>query len=406
MNSKDRIEDRLKELGQTIESSESFVDNVMSRVNTRSFGEAKIRLSAWRIIMRNKITKFAAAAVIIVAVGLLFTIMEKTTTPAWAELVQRVERSHDEYMKELLSAVEEKNTERVYFCSHLLEEFWQKLGWMARAKIEPEFQTHMLTMIANQKTRYNERSQSTQTGIRLFLEYEDQFNNWLGEIEDKAWINETAHVCKQLEEYGEEIRDGAWDSERTFSYIEHCMPSFITYCQWFEQLPWDDPDQHMTPVMHLTGIERDLNIARREMASLEIFDVDRFVKRCMDQVRKNALELGKKTESSGMKNQWKLCRQLTQRIDELCDLIGYAQIARWEFLQTAKAHGNDESYQSGIAKWRLGQYTTGDKETCHNVLTAEFGNKESFADYFVERIDLALDLCRQLSDEFGSTPLL
>jgi hypothetical protein len=239
--------------------------------------------------------------------------------------------------------------------------------------------------------------------MRLFLAYEDQFSDWLDKIEDTSWINETAHVCKQLEEYGEEIRDVAWHSELGFSYVEHCMPSFVTYCEWFKQLPWDNPDQHMTPVMHLTGIERDLNIARREMASLEIFDVDRFVKRCMDQARKNVLELGTKTESSRMKNQWKLCRQLTQRIDELCDLIGYAQIARWEFLKTAKAHGNDESYQSGIARWRRGQYTTGDKETCHHVLTEEFGNKPSFADYFIERIDLAQDLCKQLTVELDST---
>lgn len=70
MNSNGRIEDRLEELGQTIESSESFVNNVMSRVNTISFGEAKIGLSTWRIIMRSKMTKLAVAAAIVV-VGFL-----------------------------------------------------------------------------------------------------------------------------------------------------------------------------------------------------------------------------------------------------------------------------------------------------------------------------------------------
>ena len=38
----------------------------------------------WRIIMNNKITKFATAAVIIVAVVLSITILDKAVTPAWA----------------------------------------------------------------------------------------------------------------------------------------------------------------------------------------------------------------------------------------------------------------------------------------------------------------------------------
>jgi len=40
------------------------------------------------------------------------------------------------------------------------------------------------------------------------------------------------------------------------------------------------------------------------------------------------------------------------------------------------------------------------------VLIEEFDNKGTFTDYYIERIDQSLDLCRQLSDEFGSTPLL
>ncbi|MHC5059683.1 MAG: hypothetical protein ACYTFK_01170 [Planctomycetota bacterium] len=408
------IEKVIKDFCATVKTDVKTTAKMDTRVindATAAHQKSKMKQSAsskpniWRIIMKNKITKLATAAIIIIAVlaGMYnFTGSIDGSGVAWAELVQQVEQSHDEYMRELLSAMEETDLEKAHFYSCLLEEFWQKLGWMTRAKIEPEFKIRMLTMITNQKARYKKRGQSAQEGIQLFLEYEDQFNNWLGEIEDKAWINETAHVCKQLEEYGEEIRDAGEDSWLGFSYAEHCIPSFVTYCEWFNQLPWDNPEQVMAPVIHLTGIERDLKIARREIASLEIFDVDRFVKRCMDQVSKNALELVKKTESSGMNNQWKLCRQLTQRIDELCDLIGYAQIARWEFLQTAKAKGNSESYQSGISRWREGSYPTGDKEICHHVLKAEFGNKASFADYFIGRIDLALDLCRQLSEELES----
>ncbi len=38
----------------------------------------------WRTIMNKRITKFAAAAVIMIAIGISFTLMEKTTTPAYA----------------------------------------------------------------------------------------------------------------------------------------------------------------------------------------------------------------------------------------------------------------------------------------------------------------------------------
>ncbi len=143
-------------------------------------------------IMRSRITKLAAAAVIIIAV--LIGIKQlggpiDGASVAWADIVKRVEQSHDEYMKELLSATEEKDTEKVNFYAHLLEEFWQKLGWLARAELEPEFKIQLLTMIADQKARYDERGQSAQTGIRLFLEHEDQFSDWLDKIEDTAWIN-------------------------------------------------------------------------------------------------------------------------------------------------------------------------------------------------------------------------
>ncbi|MHC4463283.1 MAG: hypothetical protein ACYS30_17900 [Planctomycetota bacterium] len=337
-------------------------DALPAQAKSKKTKSAKLEPNIWRTIMKSKITKFAAATAIIIAViaGLhYYRSPVNVTSVAWGELVERVEQSHDEYMNELLLAFEEKDTEKVNFYSHLLEEFWQKLGWLARAKLDPEFQIHMLTMIADQK--------------------------WLGKIEDMAWINETAHVCKQLEEYGEEIRDVAWHSELTFSYVEHCMPSFVVYCEWFEQLPWDNPEQVMTPAMLLTGIQRDLNIARRELETLEIRDVPRFVKRCVEQTQKNVLDLDKKTASSRTKKQRDLCRQLTRRIEELSALIIYAEIATQDLLEQLI---------------KQNQYKHG--ERYDQVLTEEFGNKASFADYYIERIDQSLDLCKQLSAELES----
>lgn len=47
----------------------------------------------WRTIMNNKITKFAAAAIVLVAIGISFTLMGKTAAPAYA-IEQTIQASH------------------------------------------------------------------------------------------------------------------------------------------------------------------------------------------------------------------------------------------------------------------------------------------------------------------------
>ena len=340
---------------------------------------AKVEPKIWRIIMKSRITKLAAAAVVIIVVlvGIHhFGGSIDGASVAWAELVERVERSHDEYMKELLLAVEEKDTERIEFYADLLSEFWQNLGWLA-TELHPESQYRIFGRFSGQKG-----GESDQIGIQIFLEYSDQFSDWLGKIEDEAWINEIIHVIKEMEEYSEEIRDVGRDRGLDFSYAEHCLPSFVTYCEWFEQLPWDNPEQDMMPGSVLMAIERDLKIARREIDALERRDADRVAKRCMQQAQKNVQDMSRKIRSGQMVNQWKLCGQLNQKISELSGLTLYLAIASGDVTQTNKLH---------------------DPEKIHQILTGEFVNEQSFADYFVEQVDQALDLCEQLSAELEST---
>ena len=57
------------------------------------------RVRIWRIIMRSKITKLATAAVIIIAVVILLTVLDKSTTPTWAlqqtiETLREIESIH------------------------------------------------------------------------------------------------------------------------------------------------------------------------------------------------------------------------------------------------------------------------------------------------------------------------
>ncbi|HUS72627.1 MAG TPA: hypothetical protein VMY06_06120, partial [Sedimentisphaerales bacterium] len=89
MTDKEIIEERLEKLGQAIGSDDSLVENVMSCIDAKPFGETKrikklsAKLIARRIIM-NRFTKFAAAAAIIVAAVLSITILDKSATPAYA----------------------------------------------------------------------------------------------------------------------------------------------------------------------------------------------------------------------------------------------------------------------------------------------------------------------------------
>lgn len=75
MTAKEAIEEELEELAQAISPHETLVENVMSRIDTKSVGESErikklsAKLIARRFIM-NRFTRLATAAVIIIAVGI------------------------------------------------------------------------------------------------------------------------------------------------------------------------------------------------------------------------------------------------------------------------------------------------------------------------------------------------
>ena len=332
--------------------------------------------------MRSRITKLAAAAVIIIAIllGLKLIGGPDTANVAWGELVQRVEQSHNKYYSELLLAMEAKDLEKVSARADALSEFWQGINSLAEEGLESTEDS--LNMLRHES--FYDRFQEFEK--QIFIVYAEHFIAWMNKIEDAAWINEIIHMCRQMEEYAEEIREPGRHPELDFSYAEHCLLSFVTYCQWFEQLPWDNPGQYMTPAMLLTRIQRDLKIARWEMEALELRGVIPFVKRCVQQAQKNVLDLDIKTASSKTKKQRDLCRHLARRIDELCALITYAEITSLDFVeQIIKQDQHDKL-----------------AEKFEQVLTEEFGNKGRFADYYIERIDQSLDLCKELSQNFES----
>jgi len=86
MTSEERIKERLERLAHVIGPDETLVENVMSRINASliagpSIGPAQ---NIWRKIMKNKITKLAAAAVIVIAIVLSIIFLDKSVAPAYA----------------------------------------------------------------------------------------------------------------------------------------------------------------------------------------------------------------------------------------------------------------------------------------------------------------------------------
>ena len=164
--------DEIKRLAKKIriKSSDATRERILSDAEAALFSSMKkgggvlpSGLLRWRTIMKSRITRLAAAAVIVIAVmaGLHYYAGPiGVTSVAWAELVQRVEQSHEEYMRKLLSAVEEKDAEKVEFYADLLSEFWQKLGWLARAKLHPERQDQISASIAAARAHYEGRENS------------------------------------------------------------------------------------------------------------------------------------------------------------------------------------------------------------------------------------------------------
>jgi len=71
MTAKEPIEKRLEKLAQAITPDEMFIENVMSRINAKSIAipSEVTAQNIWRTMMKSTITKFAAAAVIAIAVG-------------------------------------------------------------------------------------------------------------------------------------------------------------------------------------------------------------------------------------------------------------------------------------------------------------------------------------------------
>jgi tetratricopeptide (TPR) repeat protein len=86
MSTNENIEGKLEKLGRAIGSDEMLLEKVMNQIESEVLSESlkvKSKLIMRRLIM-NRFTKFAAAAVIIIAIVLSITILDKSVTPTYA----------------------------------------------------------------------------------------------------------------------------------------------------------------------------------------------------------------------------------------------------------------------------------------------------------------------------------
>lgn len=88
MKSKETIENKIKKdlsftAGETLQKR-ILNDVLNTHQRFRQNKSSKEKLNIWRMCMKNKISKIASAAVILFAVALSITIIDRLTTPAWA----------------------------------------------------------------------------------------------------------------------------------------------------------------------------------------------------------------------------------------------------------------------------------------------------------------------------------
>jgi hypothetical protein len=385
MNDK-KIDDILKKMaGDELPTDIPEIAENLSNDFTRNL--AQMRRSRHRpfreLTMRSKTTRWATAALIVC--GVVFGVLQfggPTESVAWGALVDRIQQAHDYYVAQLFRAVEAKDAEEAGRCAVMLEEFWQNLNWLAQAHGDPQSQAQLIAKAQARIERHPQDEDELGTGI--FLTHADKFVSWLDSIEDRAWIDETTHVCKQLEDYLEEVRDGARSKRLGLAYIKHCLPSFLAYCQWFEQLPWDDPGRAMASEVLLRSVQRDLEIASGEIqypairCGLRL----RLVHRALEQARKNVetLARGGTSEPPLDDARAQVCHKLAQNIDYAAGLVTYAAIAG-QNLQQAGRTENDEAFR--------------------RVLEQDLNNQGPLKDHLLSQIDQSLELCRGLAEHAG-----
>ncbi len=359
---------------------EVFAKVAQARSKTNNSPPASGRTGLWSYVMNVRTVKVSVTAVIIVVLGVTFFGPSGNTGSgmAWGEIVRQIDATQDELLNEIEQASQSGDMEKVGAVADQLSDFWQGLLQLAKARNNPQMADRIDRAIVQISERtVNDRG----VDADVFIRHADKFMVWLDTIEDDLWIDQAAFICKQLEEYSENIRDGVRKSENEI--VEHCLPAFIEYCRFFEKLPWDDPSVRMSIDDLAECIDRDLRMIRYEIKEPVMRDFYRFAKRCKEQIQRNIEKLKTRLEEVGVTDE-KLIEyydELNEKFVEVISRLDRVDIIVREKIAAGVAY-SDKLYRQ--------------------ILKETIDKAGSLEDELVDKVESVLDSCRQFINDLKS----
>jgi len=156
MDTKKSLEKQLEELGQAVRGDDAFIANVMARINAAEPGRIKQNNKLiFRSLIMNRFTKFAAAAVIIIAVVLLANFWTKTSPTAaaaevFSQAVKAMENLKSVYIKLQMRTPPNENFDLIDINYDLVPiEMWKKFDGTFYGKWRAEKPGRVVVMDGN-----------------------------------------------------------------------------------------------------------------------------------------------------------------------------------------------------------------------------------------------------------------
>jgi len=358
------------------------------------------RLSAAR---RN--WEVAAAGLIVIGVifGIYFMDGADDSSVVWGQLSDQVNQSHDIHMQMLSEAFASMDPEKISATVEMISDFSNQIGQHIEVKEYPNLHIdHLAHGDVHQQVHTEHIDQHQQhvhiheilhdyvqdllhshgSDEQVFELHTETVSNWIANFEDQGWVNETNHICQQINEYAQEIIQGAASEELGWAHIAHCEPHLLHYYEDLVSLPWNDPQRPISPGELLSSIERDLTIVREEIRSPMLSKGSGMVKRNIWQALGNSRELQLRLEQNHQDNleMREISIDLIKGINECYEQIAYAAVAGMRMQQ-----------DSNITEI----------EAFMKILSENINETQSLGEFLTGEIELVLELEEQLAGLLG-----
>jgi len=358
------------------------------------------RLSAAR---RN----WEVAAAVLIVIGVIFGIYlldgSDDSSAVWGQLADQVNQSHDIHKQMLSEAFASKDPEKISATVEMISDFSNQIGQHIQVKEYPQLHidhsahadvhqpAHTEHVVQHQQQVHihevlhdyvHELLHSHGSDQQIFELHTETVSDWIDNFEDHGWVNETGHICQQINEYAQEIMHGAENAEPDWTHITHCEPHLMRYYEDLASLPWNDPQRPISPAELLSSIERDLTIVLEEIRQPTISKGSEMIKRNIWQAMGNGRELQLLLDQNYRDNleMLEISIDLIKGINECYEQIAYAAVAGMRMQQ-----------DSNITEI----------EAFKKILSENINETQSLGEFLAEEIGLALELEEQLAGLLG-----